>query len=211
MQAVLGPVGGLPEPHFGVISENPQPIFCVGSDLRLSYFNPAWFALAAQNGAASEMATRYSLGASLVDAMSGPLKESVITRLRELLLTASAWHHEYECSSATHYRRYAQSVYPMSACKGLLFVNSMVVELPRETTTPPEDNGRLNAYVSEHGIVAQCCYCRRFRRAGSQPEVWDAVLGWKSCPPDNTSHGMCHPCAGFYFRQIRERLPAVGA
>jgi hypothetical protein len=46
-----------------------------------------------------------------------------------------------------------------------------------------------------------CGHCRRTRRPGSAPEVWDLVAAHISALPPNVSHGLCGICLDYYYSE----------
>gem|GEM_PF-7135292 len=48
--------------------------------------------------------------------------------------------------------------------------------------------------------IVQCIHCRRTKRptAGSN---WDWIPEWINSFPENTSHGLCEPCYGYFYPQ----------
>jgi len=56
-------------------------------------------------------------------------------------------------------------------------------------------------YIDGHGIVYQCCVCKKYRNL--QTQQYEAIVDWKM-PPDNfVSHGYCPPCSEQFKAELR--------
>src|SRR6202042_2406372 len=100
-----------------------------------------------------------------------------------------------ECSSPEVYRQLHMTAFPLGRAEGLLVVNSVRLEVAHlRVACPPLEE----LYRNREGIIAQCCHCRRVRRA-REPNVWDWVPAWLTNQPENTSHGLCEPCMAFHY------------
>jgi len=170
-------------------------IYGLWPDLTLAYFNPGWTRFAEQNGGEPQISAEWNLGRCILDAIPDPLRAFFVSNYAKCLREGRPWEHTYECSSPELFRLFHMMVFPVKNGAGLLVVNSKRQESPHKRTPhlPLEE-----LYRNEHGIVAQCCHCRRIRRAGSD-QVWDWVPAWVKAQPPNTSHGLCAPCYGYYY------------
>lgn len=172
-------------------------IYVLSSDWRLRYFNASWSRFAQDNGGEPAISQRFSLGASLFDALTPPhLRDFYTFHYAGCLTESRVWSHEYECSSASVFRRFRQFVYPLDG-RGVLVVNSKIVERPHHllesTSCEPTDR-----YRDAAGLIHQCAHCRRFRH-GEHHASWDWVPAWVAKAPTRCSHGLCPTCAVFYY------------
>lgn len=180
-------------------------VYALDSELRLCYFNPAWFRFAHDNQGEPAISTRFALGTSLADAISGPLQAFYLQAYRQVLDDGATWEHDYECSSAILLRRFHQKSYPLARRQGIIIINNLMIEQVHpdgDDSTPDE-----SLYRDSHGLLTQCSHCRRVQRT-TQPEHWDWVPAWVARQPPRTSHSLCQPCYDYYYRH-RQRTPSA--
>lgn len=173
-------------------------VYGIDSDWRLGYFNPAWQRFARQNGGEPAISRDWNLGRSILDALPADLQPFYKNGYRDCRNCGKPWHHAFECSSPSTYRRYQQTVYPLPGQQGLLIVNALVGERPHDTrdATPPAD--ALGVYADGNDIVHQCCHCRRIKSPLSSSR-WDWVPALVETPAPRTSHTLCAACLDFYY------------
>lgn len=181
------------------LEHEPGAVYALDGELRLCYFNPAWFRFAAQNHGEPAISRRFGLGVPLAQAISGPLREFYLRAYSTVLQERSTWQHDYECSSDTVLRRYHQDSYPLANSKAVIVINSLLLEQPHAAADAEADERR---YRDSHGLIVQCSHCRRVQRA-AQPGHWDWVPAWVAVLPPRTSHSLCQPCYDYYYRYRR--------
>lgn len=167
-------------------------------DGRIAYLNDYWERFARDNGAAPEFRVRWGLGSSLFEACSPRIRAFYQQAYRGCLASGRPWEHEYECSSASTFRVFRQTAYPLSDGRGLLIMNSIVVERPHD---PAERSAALPSdedYRDVDGFVHQCCHCRRVMLHPPSSR-WDWVPEWVERMPRKASHTLCPPCFGHHF------------
>lgn len=172
-----------------------ETIFGLWPDLTLAFVNDGWRQFAAQNNAADVIREQWSEGCCVSDAMAAPLHSFFSSNYARCLAEGRPWEHCYECSSAQLYRKFHMVTYPLGNAEGLLVVNSLRQETAHTRTAC---SAIEELYRNEHGIVTQCCHCRRVRRCGTD-STWDWVPDWVTASPSGTSHGLCPPCVGFHY------------
>ena len=177
------------------LRDDPAVIFGVFSDFRLGCLNRAWFRFAAENAGEPQISRDWPLGRSILEAIAAPLQSHYVSNFRRSLHNLQPWMHVYECSSAATFREFQMTAYPLGRGDGLLIVNSLVVERAHDRTP---SRALDEVYRDAHGIVHQCCYCRRFRRLSAHHD-WDWIPEWVKRQPAQTSHGLCLPCFEHYF------------
>jgi hypothetical protein len=182
-----------------VVGTANDPIYGLLPDLKLAFMNAAWFRFAAENRGEPAISREWNLGRCVLDAIPSPIRPFFETNFRRSLTEARRWEHSYECSSDEVERRFRLTVYPLGRAQGLLVVNSLENESPRQQTAFPPTREQ---YVSTGGVVTQCCHCHKFRRVGGQV-AWDWVPAWiKHMPaPQDVSHGICPMCFAFYYSE----------
>lgn len=169
--------------------------FVLDEKLRLIYCNPAWDRFAEQNGAPHLCAEKV-LGASVLHSTSGELLGYYQSLYDETLADGKPREHDFHCSSAEMERLMRMCVYPLRGTRALLTVCSLRVEKPH-----PVSSGAAveTLYRNEHGIIAMCSNCRKTRRVGVEPEIWDWVSDFVAHPPPMVSHSICNLCLEYYY------------
>lgn len=180
------------------LDADPCTIFGTWPDLRLAYMNAAWFRFAAANGGEPQITHDWPLGRAISDSFPDVLKRYYTTALQRTLESGEPWRHRYECSSANIYREFMMHAYPLAGGRGLLMVNSSLVERLFEPGEITERPAVESLYSDSEHITVQCSHCRRVRRL-SDDRQWDWVPQWVSRPPRDVSHGLCPICLSHYY------------
>jgi hypothetical protein len=176
-------------------------IYLMRPDFTLAYVNLGWTHFAARNGGEPAISLNWPIGSYVLAATAPVLRPFFAENFSKCLRERRPWEH-YECSSADLYRSFVMRTFPVGAGEGLLVVHSLAQEtLHTRCVCEPRDI----LYRDQHGFILQCAHCRRVKRCGAKP-TWDWVRDWVTSCPTNTSHGLCEPCYGFYYRN--SRLPA---
>jgi hypothetical protein len=176
------------------LESDPSVIYALDADFRIRYCNAAWDAFALANGGAQWVRGNVK-GRNLFEFVSGGLADYYKRSFAEVLRTGKPWHTAYECSSAEAERRFTMHVHPTSGTKGLLVVNSLVVQHPHRRKTA---DAIRTVYREPSGQIVMCSNCRRTRRAGSGG-VWDWVPAFVASHLPEVSHGLCPPCLECYY------------
>jgi hypothetical protein len=167
-------------------------IYALTADLRLAYFNRAWFRFAAENDGEPAISRDWPIGRSLLDCLPAGLDVAYVDGYRRCMRDHVPWVHEYDCSSPTRARRFHQIAYPLDADAGVLIVNSpLVARATGDAAAAPD-------YADAGGLLHQCMHCRRFLHT-DEPDRWDFLPAWATAFPRNTSHGLCSTCFSFYY------------
>ncbi len=176
-------------------------VYGLQSNLTLGYLNPAWFRFAQQNGGHS-IVDAWGLGSDVLEATTGPARRLYETLFRSCLERGRASRQDYECSSASQYRRFRMDVYPLREGRGAIVINSIRVDRPhsddRVAQAPIEER-----YTDANGLILQCSFCRCVQRV-KEPGHWDWVPAWVENEPENATGGLCHPCHEKYFNSPPE-------
>jgi len=164
--------------------------YILNEELRLVRTSAAWEAFATDNGGQGMLAT-WGRGASVLDAISGPLRAYYEAGFAQALRANMPWSHEYECSSADEYRSFRMLAYPFS---GFLVVTHTpgVVRLHDRPVASP------NETYFEDGVLTMCSECRRARHP--LQERWDWVPAFVAALPARVNHDLCPSCALWYWR-----------
>jgi hypothetical protein len=178
-----------------VVEADNSVIFCLDSDLKITYCNPSWDRFAIENGGGA-LCRPALIGHCVLDSIGKPDREYFERHYRRALVRNEPWERDYECSSCNVCRIFRLRAVPMSTVRGLFVVNSLIVEHPHQNAAcPPVEQ----AYRTARGLVVMCASCRRTRRNSPEAEVSDWVPRFVESFPERTTHGVCPPCRELYY------------
>jgi hypothetical protein len=184
------------------IDASHDSIFGLWSDYTLAYFNVGWMQFADRNGAPPHLTSPSCLGLSVIDVCGESLapfySNLFASALSARMESLHPYQHRYECSSATLFREYLMTLYPLENCNGLLVVNSLVVEQEHSTRSRQPLTADCPEYQDALGVIRQCSHCRRVKNAVVENR-WDWVPNWVESPPPTVSHGLCPICFEYYY------------
>lgn len=169
-------------------------IYGMWPDLTLAYTNDGWDRFANQNGG-DRISKEFPLGAVVPHGITTNVRQFFINNYRRCLDETRPWEHLYECSSPDTFRLLQMTVFPLGKREGLLVVNASRIEQPH-ARQPSEVSDEV--YRDKYGLTHQCMHCRRVRQVDNI-QTWDWIPGWVQFSPQNTSHGLCAACAGYYY------------
>jgi len=173
------------------VASSDDSAYLLTSDFQILNVNAAFLRFAEANGG-SQLLDK--LGAApIFAAMSQPLRELYLAAFRGVQAAAQPWEHEYECSSATLFRRFHMTVYPVELGR-LVVIHARRIEAAHSRPPCP----RADAIYVRDGVIKMCSNCRRVQNPQTG-ERWDWVPGYLSRPTHTVSHGLCAPCAAFYW------------
>lgn len=181
------------------LEAHPGSVYALDPDGRIVFVNAGWEAFARDNGGQPEIADRWGVGSNYFDALPPALADfyrGLFDRVPRHGTTLFPLSHEYECSSATVFRRLAMLVYALPGDQGHVVVNSLLVEHAHDPQRTPHAP-LAAAYVDRHGLIHQCAHCRRVRHMLDTGR-WDWVPDWVEHPQPNVSHGLCPVCMDYY-------------
>lgn len=172
-------------------------VICIIDDaMILKAYNNAWINFAKTNNGAKALVD-FPLGANLMDAGEEPIRSFLAQAYTRALRNNEPFEQNYECSSATEYRLFRQTAYPLFKSKGLMISHHLIKEkLHEEKAT--EFSKR---FFNEHGIIIQCQNCRKIR-GPEDDRTWYWVPSLVATPLSNISHSICTPCLDHYFPDI---------
>jgi hypothetical protein len=181
--------------EFPNVESDPEVSFVLDEKLRLVYCNPAWDRFALWNGGASLEAARM-IGTPVLECTSGAVFDYYQSLYADILAGAQARSHDFHCSSPEMERLMRMQVHGFRSVRALLVTCSLRVERPHSFPALPPIEA---AYRDERGLIVMCCNCRRTRRLGTRPEVWDWIPDFVRRLPDAVSHGICKLCLAYYY------------
>lgn len=185
---------------FETIEKSPHSVFAVSSELKLIYFNQAWFEFAKENNGEPEISTRFHLGTPFEAGLSGLLKDFYIESYKAVMKEQKVWSHEYECSSSSNYRLYYQDVYPLKNGEGILIVNSLQIDRIIEDYFRQVSTFSISNYLNSNGKIIQCSNCRKTKRK-KQSGIWDWVPILVEEIHENINHSICPICYDYYWKR----------
>lgn len=189
---------------YETIENYPHSIFCLDKDLKLSYFNKAWFEFSKENHGEPIISSKFKIGTPIEKAISGTIREFYISNYRRVLKDLVVWKHEYECSSPTLYRLFCQDAYPLKNAAGIIIVNSLKIEKPIHWEEPENANLSIEDYTDKNGLITQCSNCRKTQRVNNNT-IWDWVPSFVTAMPQNVSHSICSICYDYYWKYRKDR------
>jgi len=163
------------------------------------WVNEGWKRFALANGGDASL-ERFP---SYLDGIGGPLRDHFQQVLASAITSGEVFQLEYHCSTPDTIREFRMRVLPFPPA-GLL-----VEHTPITAYAAPAGEAAIEAvFLDEHQQIHQCSNCRRVRKPTSDGiEVWAWVPEWVVRSHPQTSHGLCTPCRGYYYR----RRPRRGA
>jgi hypothetical protein len=177
-----------------------SPITLIRPTGTILWFNQAWSQAAIDSGAESVL-TRFPVGSSYFEGISGDLRGFFQVQFSHCIRTHEPFFQEYECSTPTCFRLFELRALPIEA-EALLLEHS---KLASSAMTRPAGPPNEEDYRFPNGLIYQCSNCRRTKTLNDR---WVWVTEWVSRPPARTSHGICKVCVGYYWGQkLKVRLP----
>lgn len=186
---------------FDTIESSPHSIFALSPDLKLIYFNQAWFDFAEENNGEPGISTRFSLDTPFEAGVSGLLKDFYIESYKDVIREMKVWKHEYECSSPGNYRLYHLNAYPLKNKQGIIVVNSLQIDRVIDETFRPISTLSIHNYEDPNGLITQCSNCRKTKRKNPS-EIWDWVPVLVEEFRRNISHSICPICYDYYWKRV---------
>ena len=190
---------------FETLENSPNSIFGLSKDLKLIYFNKAWFDFAKQNKGEPGIPDCFKIGTPIEKSISGVLKDFYINQFKKTINGVKAWKHEYECSSSKVFRLFSQDSYPLKNHEGIIVVNSLKIERVIDRNNSSRHQFKSGIYLNENGLITQCSNCRKTQRTG-EPEVWDWIPLLIEQPLKNISHSICPICFDFYWKYRGKKM-----
>lgn len=185
----------LKEIDFETLEKDPHSIYAVDEDFRLIYFNEAYIRFAEENNGEPHISNNFLLGTSILDAITGDIKELYVQALKDVLHSRKSITISYECSSVEKFRVFMQKLYPLKDGKGVVILNSLQVEKEIE-----DNNDFLNDnYLQDTGFINQCSNCRSTQSA-TDLNRWDWLPDYITKIPKNMSHTICPICFDYYWK-----------
>ena len=191
-----------------VVEADTAVVFCLDSDLRITYSNPAWERFAIENGG-PELCDSALVGKCVLEYISGRARDFYAQAYRRVLESYKPWEHRYECSSKDVHREFRLLVVPLKKRPGLLVRNVLQAEHPHQVASckPLEE-----LYRQSNGLIPMCSGCRRTRRNLLGAEIWDWVPEFLALPQVDARHityGICRPCRELYYPEYGDSNEAV--
>jgi hypothetical protein len=180
----------------GALDRVDSTLAALDADANIIWVNDVWYRFASANGFDFTF-DRYS---SYLDGISGPLRTDYEEVFENVATTGTVFEQEYECSSPEVIRRYRMRVLPFLP-DGLLVEHTQIAS----HEAPLGEAALEELYLDDDRQITQCSNCRRVRRALGEVESWVWVPEWVSRSHPATSHGICTPCRGYYWRRPRKR------
>jgi len=176
---------------FYSVADSEHAAYLLDPALNLVRVNTGFLRFAAENGGGDLLEAWQ--GRSILEAVPSVLRSFFVAGFERVRATGTPWEHDYECSSPTLYRCFRMIVYPVTG-DSLFVIHSLRVEVSHTRTAHAPD---AQVYQWD-GFIHVCANCRRVENPHGS-ERWDWVPAYLERPPINVSHGLCKPCAAFYW------------
>ena len=169
---------------FASLRDSADTAYVVSRDGRLLWHNAAWERFAQDNNGDSVL-TDWRVGCSILDAMSPPLRAFYAEGFARACDEQTRWDHEYDCNSDNVIRKFRMSAYPLG--------HFVVVTHARID----------HAHLADHpnalpALITMCSHCQRVQPLVDVKE-WTWIPSIVAAPPEYVSHGLCPPCAQYYY------------
>lgn len=182
------------------LDANAHTVVGLRPDNTIGYRNAAWDRFASDNGAPSLVSWN---GTPIVEIFHPEIRDWYVSLFDKVRDSREPADHTYQCSSPAEYREFALRVLPLPA-RRLLLIHHLSVE--RAHHWQVHEPG--SPYLDAHGIVTQCCHCRRTRRA-DRHTTWDWVPAYLEPGRPELSHGLCPPCFRHYHPRAAKSRDAA--
>lgn len=180
----------------GSLASSDDASYLLCPENRLIAVNAAFRRFALANGGA-DLCERWQ-GQRMFDAISpAPLRTFFVDALAQVRLRGEPWQHVYECSSAQHFRSFQMTAYPAEGQR-VVIVHALRFEDPHTRIASPVDD----ALYEREGLITMCSHCRRVKHLKGR-ERWDWVPSYLHRQAMTVSHGLCGPCAAFYWGDLQ--------
>ncbi|MDB4988999.1 MAG: hypothetical protein JWN04_4177 [Myxococcaceae bacterium] len=172
------------------VADSDDSAYLLSRDDELVEVNAGFLRFAQENGGAASLEAWRNQ--PVLSAIAEPLRAFFGAAFKRVRETGTPWEYQYECSSPARLRTFHMTVYPGGT--DLVVVHSLRVDSPHTRLASAPDDGR---YV-QNGLIRMCSNCRRVQnRLGHKR--WDWVPAYLQRAPVTVSHGLCDPCARFYW------------
>jgi hypothetical protein len=173
-----------------VIEQDPSIVFALDRELQIIYCNGAWDRAAVTNGGAT-LKRPAPYGVCILDIIAHPLRDLYRAAYLNVFATRREWVYDYECSSATVYRRFQMKALRRPEDDFILVTNFLLEERPHGEERPARTPDPVVYEGPEHTLT-MCCLCRRTRRRNGR--VWDWVPAYVASPPGSIAYVVCGRC-----------------
>jgi hypothetical protein len=174
------------------LARDPQVCCVLDSSLQFLYCNPAWDDFARQNGGTASTMGAALMYQRLLLYVPEILKPFFAGHLNNLRSGGGMWHHEYECSTPTHFCIYELQAVRLPDADEILICHVPLVRRPH-TRVPTKPKPGLHGGPEVH----MCCHCRCTRREDGSG-IWDWIPDYLAKPPRNQIADLCPPCVEYY-------------
>ena len=169
------------------LDASPSSIAALDKDGVIHWVNRAWQRRAAEQKLAGPLTKR-----SYFDAIADPLRAFYERAFGHASATQTVFECDYECPTPEEQRTFRLRVLPIKE-DGLLVEHSLVAA----TAAGPGQEALEERYVDGRGFFTQCANCRRVRHPPTQ--AWHWIPEWVERMSARMSHGICPPCAGYFW------------
>ena len=192
----------LSEAQIGVIASSDDVIYLLDDAWTIRAYNDAYLDFGVANGCPA-IARAFGIGCSLLSVLNGTVADFYVRVYRHAIDHNMRFDHDYECSSSRVFRRFHQSVYPMSGGKALVVSHHLTREYPH-AWQPQQFASR---HFDERGWLTQCACCRKVKDH-SEADKWDWVPRLVQHPHPRATQTYCGTCLTFCYGSTVQWSPA---
>ena len=174
-------------------------LYVVDKNYSIVDYNDGYTAFAMANDG-QDIFEKWPLGANILSAVPEVLRDVIKKMYDDVFFNNAVIEHTYDCHSPTVFRRFKMRILP--------YMNDFALhehcKIESSSLTGAHDiaDDTIRAeYIDQHGMIHQCCHCRRIQSCtDTQNWVWVvALIRRNNVFLSQISHTICPVCLLHYF------------
>lgn len=174
-------------------------IYVVDRNYNLVDYNNGYKLFAIENDG-EDILNNWKIGANILPAIPEMIQGIIKKMYDDVILNDKTIEHEYDCHSATTFRRFRMRILPFM--NGFALHEHCLIESSQLSGVQNVSDEEIESrYTDNNGIIHQCCHCRKIQSCTDTNNwVWVVSLIHRN---DNyyprISHTLCPVCMLHYF------------